>query len=118
MIPPTGAHPPGSFTKSFAWHGKGLLALHTGIRAGFAGKLVSTSRDSWRAACGLDDTRFLVAANFFMFNVIERGRNRIPVDEFARQAIQEPHSAAFDRLGHRLINRIQMREAASLMRAR
>ena len=92
MIPPSGAHPPGSFTKNFGWHEKGLLDLHTGIRKGFGGKLVRTSRERWRAASGLDDTQFLIAANFFMFNVPYEGENFIAVDEpRSKQSAHELH---------------------------
>jgi hypothetical protein len=61
-------------------------------------------RDDFRAACGLTSERFLIAANFFLFNVVRGGRNVIPVDEFVRHAVVGDHSAAFDRLGLFVLN--------------
>ncbi|WP_198370335.1 HNH endonuclease [Roseomonas rosulenta] len=104
MPSPAGPHLPGSFTKNFAWHGKGLLKLHEGIRRGFSSNLQPVTRQAFRSACGLDDAGFLLAANFFLFNTPVGPNNIIPVDELVRQAVQEPHSSAFDRLGLFVLN--------------
>lgn len=103
-MPPPGPHPPGSFTKNWGWRGRGLLGLHEAIRKGFGGKLQPITRNEWRAACGLTAERFLIASNFFLFNVVTHGENTMAVDEFVRQAIMEPHSTAFDRLGLFVLN--------------
>lgn len=95
---PAGPHKPGSFTKNFAWHGNGFRKLHDAIRAGFGGELAPVNRNVWRAACGLSDSDFLVAANFYLFNVVQGRENVIPVDELVRFAVMEPHSLSFDRL--------------------
>jgi hypothetical protein len=92
------AYAPGSFTKNFAWHGKGFSKLHDAIRTGFNGKLEPATRKDWRAQSHLSDADFYIAANFFLFNVIQSGTNVIPVDELVIQAVASPHSVAFDRL--------------------
>lgn len=104
MARPTGPHPPGSFTKNFAWHGRGMLKLHAGIRAGFGGRPTPVTREDFRINSGFNDAEFLIAANFFLFNVITGRANRIPVDELVRHAIEEDHSLAFDRLGLFVLN--------------
>ena len=104
MPPPSPPHPPGSFTKNFGWGGSGLLSLHQAINAGFRSKLAEVSRDDWRAACGLSDTNFYIAANFFLHNLVRGRTNVVPVDEFVRQAVMQPYSRAFDRLGLFVLN--------------
>lgn len=104
LTPPHGSHPPGSFTKNYGWSGKGFLRLHEAIRAGFSGALAPVERSDWRSAAKLPDTNFLLTANFFLNNVQQGGKNIIPVDEFVRQAVMEPHSQAFDRLALFVLN--------------
>jgi hypothetical protein len=92
------AYPPGSFTKNFAWHGKGFQKLHAAIRAGFKNKLEPVARADWRIDSSLTSGDFFVAANFFLHNVIDNGTNTIPIDELVRLAISEEHSLVFDRV--------------------
>ncbi len=89
---------PGSFTKNFAWHGKGFRKLHSAIRVGFKNQLLAVSREDWRKNSGLNAGEFYIAANFFLCNVIIAGKNVIPIDELVVQAVTRDHSAVFDRL--------------------
>jgi len=92
------AYAPGSFTKNFAWHGKGFSKLHQAIRNGFSGELRPVPRGTWRTNSLLNSSDFYIAANFFLFNIVISNRNVIPVDELIVQAIAANHSIAFDRL--------------------
>lgn len=88
-------YPPGSFSKNFAWHGTGLKKLHAVIRDGFQDSLASVGRQSFRDKSRLDASLSLIPVNFFLHN---RG-GHISVDELVFQALQNPHSTRFDRLG-------------------
>ena len=66
---------------------------------GFSGKLAPVERNEFRSAAKVSNTNFLLTANFFLHSVQQGLKNIIPVDEFVRQAVMEPHSQAFDRLG-------------------
>lgn len=88
-------HPPGSFSKNFAWHGTGLRRLHTAIKAGFHDTLAPIDRQTFRADCGLGGDIDLIPINFFVHNK----DGRLSVDELVFQAIERPHSLRFDRLG-------------------
>ncbi len=92
------AYAPGSFTKNFAWHGRGFSKLHEAIRAGFSKKLLPVTRTDWRRKSLLSSSDFYIAANFFLFNEITANTNMIPIDELVFQAVSENHSVAFDRL--------------------
>jgi hypothetical protein len=93
------AYRPGSFSKNFAWHGRGLSKLHNAIRAGFSAQLTSTSRDNFRANCGTSDADLqLIPVNFFLFNTGSQQTSVLAVDELVFQAVEQPHSALFDRL--------------------
>ena len=92
------AYPPGSFTKNFAWHGKGFSKLHEAIRKGFSEKLVPVTRIDWRSKSLLTSSDFYIVANFFLFNIVKSNTNFIPVDELVVQAVSRDHSVAFDRL--------------------
>lgn len=98
---------PGSFTKNFAWHGQGMRLLHDGIKIGFNGKISDVERDNFRATVSafippatpaFDDAQFLLAANFFLHNVIRNNKNVIPVDELVRLSVAEPYTPLFDRV--------------------
>lgn len=90
---------PGSFSKNFAWHGTGLLKLHTAIRDGFSNTLVSVSRDTFRQRCGVEDESLqLIPLNFFLHNHVERSTNVVSVDQLVYSAIEQSHSQLFDRL--------------------
>ena len=90
---------PGSFSKNFAWHGTGLLKLHTSIRDGFQGKVERTLRPDFRAHCRVEpDDLQLVPLNFFLHNHVESGQNWVSVDELVFAALQQSHSQLFDRL--------------------
>ena len=88
-------YPPGSFSKNFAWHGTGLRKLHTVIRNGFQNRLTSVGRQEFRDNSGLDASLSLIPINFFLHN----RKGQISVDELVFQALQNPHSTHFDRLG-------------------
>lgn len=88
--------PPGSFSKNFAWHGTGLRRLHSSIRAGFSSRLAPVQRNRWRANSGIADSALdLIPVNFFLHN----RAGQITVDELVYQAVSNPHSLRFDRLG-------------------
>ncbi len=88
-------YPPGSFSKNFAWHGTGLLKLHTAICRGFQNRLEPVERQSFRNDSGLDGSLSLIPINFFLHN----HNGRMSVDELVFRAIEYPHSTHFDRLG-------------------
>lgn len=88
------AYRPGSFSKNFAWRGKGLHKLHAVIRKGFRGNLTPVARQRFRDESGLGASLSLIPVNFFLNNL----NNELSVDELVFQAIQHTHSARFDRL--------------------
>ena len=94
------AYKPGSFSKNFAWHGAGLSKLHTVVRRGFSGHLNPVSRGAFRSACGIEDPNLqLIPINFFLFNNGPSKTSLLAVDELVFQAVEQPHSIVFDRLG-------------------
>ena len=88
------AYRPGSFSKNFAWRGKGLHKLHAVIRKGFRGSLTPVERQRFRDESGLGASLSLIPVNFFLNNL----DNELSVDELVFQAIRYAHSAHFDRL--------------------
>ena len=86
---------PGSFSKNFGWHDKGLRKLHIAIRDGFQNSLTSVGRQHFRDNSGLDASLSLIPINYFLHN----RSSQISVDELVFQAIEYPHSLYFDRLG-------------------
>jgi hypothetical protein len=94
------AYKPGSYSKNFAWHGAGLSKLHTVVRSGFSGHLNPVSRGAFRSACGIEDANLqLIPINFFLFNNGPSESSLLAVDELVFQAVEQPHSIVFDRLG-------------------
>jgi len=92
-------HPPGSFSKNFAWHGTGLKKLHEAIQFGFGGKLNEISREEFRGNCGIDDASLqLIPVNFFLYNRISQSQNFVAIDELVYMALTTSHSLRFDRL--------------------
>jgi hypothetical protein len=90
---------PGSFSKNFAWHGTGLLKLHTAIRDGFDGELISITRTQFRNRCTvLTDDIQLIPLNFFLHNTLHGRENWVSVDELVYAAVSRTHSQLFDRL--------------------
>ncbi|WP_166298893.1 hypothetical protein [Bradyrhizobium sp. 2S1] len=88
-------HRPGSFTKNFAWGGKGFKNLHDAIRSGYSSTLTTVPRDVWRKSSGINDSSLdLIPVNFFLHNL----KGRMSVDELVFQALRRPHSSDFDRL--------------------
>jgi hypothetical protein len=95
------AHPPGSFSKQFAWlrHGTGLSRLHGVIRQGFKHEPVMVDRSDWRKNSGINDSSIdLIPLNFFLHNTILDRANFVSVDELVLQALVHDHSPNFDRL--------------------
>jgi hypothetical protein len=90
---------PGSFSKNFAWHGTGLLKLHTAIRDGFDGELISVTRRHFRERCTvLTDDIQLIPLNFFLHNTLYGRENWVSVDELVYAAVSRIQSQLFDRL--------------------
>src|SRR6185437_6009720 len=88
-------HRPGSFTKNFAWGGRGFKNLYDAIRSGYGSTLRAVKRDDWRKNSGIDDSSLdLIPINFFLHNL----KGRMSVDELVFQAIHRPHTKDFDRL--------------------
>lgn len=88
-------HKPGSFTKNFAWGGKGFKNLYDAIRLGYRSTLKAVPRDIWRKQSGIDDSSLdLIPINFFLHNF----QGKMAVDELVFQAIRRPHTSDFDRL--------------------
>lgn len=86
---------PGSFSKNFGWHGKGLRKLHIAIQSGFQNNLAPVNRQNFRDNSDLDASLSLIPVNFFLHNCA----SQISVDELVFHAIEYPHSDCFDRLG-------------------
>jgi hypothetical protein len=75
---------PGSFTKNFAWAGRGFKRLHTVIRAGYGGVFLPVQRSKWRADSGINDASLeLIPINFFLHNK----DGKMSVDELVFQAV-------------------------------
>src|SRR3979411_2831777 len=88
-------HRPGSFTKNFAWGGKGFKNLYDALRLGYSSTLPAVQRDIWRRDSGINDSSLdLIPINFFLHNL----KGRMSVDELVFQAIQRPHTRDFERL--------------------
>jgi hypothetical protein len=93
------AYRPGSFSKNFAWHGAGLSKMHSTIRAGYSADLRPVSRNAFRENCGIGDPNLqLIPINFFLFNTGSSDTSPLAVDELVFQAVEQPHTALFDRL--------------------
>lgn len=88
-------YPPGSFTKNFAWHGRGLAKLYSSIRSGFHVGLNPVYREDWRRDSGINDSSLdLIPINFFLHNK----QGALSVDELVFQSVRHDHSLAFDHL--------------------
>lgn len=86
---------PGSFTKNFAWGGKGFKNLYDAIRSGYRLNLTSVDREAWRRDSRINDSSLdLIPINFFLYN----SDGRMSIDELVFQAIRRPHTIDFDRL--------------------
>lgn len=90
---------PGSFSKNFAWHGRGMHKLHEAVGNGFQFRLLATPRAEFRARCGVKDPNLeLIPINFYLHNSVVDGENIVSVDELVFQAVTQPHTLHFDRL--------------------
>lgn len=97
---------PGSFTKNFSWGqaGKGLVQLHSCIRAGFDNKLKDTSRQEFRSRIRSMPIPDYVPINFFLGNEQRDKNDFIIVDELVYWAVTKTHTTEFDRLATFALN--------------
>lgn len=93
---------PGSFTKNFSWgplkEDRGLEQLHNEIRAGFDNLMDDVPRSLFRQRVSNSGRPDYIPLNFFLFNRPRGGVDYVIGDELVFQAINFPHSKAFDLL--------------------
>lgn len=93
---------PGSFTKNFSWgqlsEGRGLKQLHTEITEGFDKVVDDVPRSTFRQRVAESGRPDYIPLNFFLFNRPRDGVDYVICDELVFQAINFPHSKAFDLL--------------------